>query len=163
MRDRRFLGLKFRRQHQIGDYIADFYCDEKKLVVELDGSVHDTPSRKKIDDKRDTYLKSLGLTVIRIANKQILNDTVTALNEIASTVLPSTSGRGAGVRVNESRNRKGEILFIDVRNMGFLINRKNRELSEEDIALIAATYHNWRNPSPLHPSPSGRGNEERVT
>ena len=54
---------------------------------------------------------------------------------------------------------KGKMLFIDARNMGFLINRKNRELSDEDIALIAATYHNWRNPSPLHPSPSGRGNK----
>jgi type I restriction enzyme M protein len=46
-----------------------------------------------------------------------------------------------------SRNkeqRKGKILFIDTRNMGHLINRKNRELSDEDIALIAHTYHNWR-------------------
>lgn len=57
------------------------------------------------------------------------------------------------------QKRKGEILFIDARNMGFLINRRNRNLSDEDIALIAGTYHNWRNPSPLHPSPSGRGNE----
>jgi type I restriction enzyme M protein len=48
-----------------------------------------------------------------------------------------------------SRNkqqRKGKILFIDTRNMGHLINRKNRELSDEDIALIARTYHNWHNP-----------------
>jgi type I restriction enzyme M protein len=42
------------------------------------------------------------------------------------------------------QKRKGEILFIDSRNMGFLINRRNRELSDEDIALIAGTYHNWR-------------------
>jgi type I restriction enzyme M protein len=44
------------------------------------------------------------------------------------------------------RKRENEILFIDARNMGFLVNRKNRELSEEDIALIAGTYRNWRNP-----------------
>ena len=44
------------------------------------------------------------------------------------------------------RKRENEILFIDARNMGFLINRKNRDLSEDDIALIAGTYHNWRNP-----------------
>ena len=42
------------------------------------------------------------------------------------------------------QKRKGEILFIDARNMGFLINRKNRDLSDDDIALIAGTYHNWR-------------------
>ena len=50
------------------------------------------------------------------------------------------------MRVKESRSRSGEILFIDTRNMGFLINRRNRDLSIEDIALIARTYHNWRNP-----------------
>jgi type I restriction enzyme M protein len=44
------------------------------------------------------------------------------------------------------RKRENEILFIDARNMGYLINRKNRDLSEEDIALITGTYHNWRNP-----------------
>jgi type I restriction enzyme M protein len=44
------------------------------------------------------------------------------------------------------RNRENEILFIDARNMGFLINRKNRDLSDDDINLIAGTYHNWRNP-----------------
>jgi type I restriction enzyme M protein len=44
------------------------------------------------------------------------------------------------------RNRTGEILFIDARNMGHLINRRTRELSEEDIQKITATYHNWRNP-----------------
>jgi type I restriction enzyme M protein len=44
------------------------------------------------------------------------------------------------------RNRSGEILFIDARNLGHLINRRTRELSEADIKQIAATYHNWRNP-----------------
>jgi type I restriction enzyme M protein len=44
------------------------------------------------------------------------------------------------------RKRENEILFIDARNMGFLVNRKNRELSDDDIKLIAGTYHNWRNP-----------------
>lgn len=44
------------------------------------------------------------------------------------------------------RNRENEILFIDARNMGFLVNRRTRELSQEDISLIAETYHKWRNP-----------------
>ncbi|RIJ98102.1 MAG: hypothetical protein DCC43_09815 [Candidatus Brocadia sp.] len=144
VRDRRFLGLKFRRQHQIGAYIADFYCDEKKLVVELDGGVHNEPTRIKIDHKRDAYMKSLGITVFRLSNEQLMRNPEKVLTSIASAVSPSPFGRGEGVRVNESRNRKGEMLFIDARNMGFLINRKNRELSDDDIALIATTYHNWR-------------------
>ena len=56
------------------------------------------------------------------------------------------------------QKRKGEILFIDARNMGYLINRRNRNLSDEDIALIAGTYHNWRTTSPtLLPLGEGKG------
>ena len=58
LRDRRFLNLKFRRQHQFGDYIVDFYCHEKRLVVELDGPVHSAHERMRIDQKRDGYLRS---------------------------------------------------------------------------------------------------------
>ncbi len=54
------------------------------------------------------------------------------------------------------RNRSKEILFIDARNMGHLINRRTRELSKEDIKLIADTYHNWRNPDGDPASPAGR-------
>jgi len=45
-----------------------------------------------------------------------------------------------------SRNRSNELLFIDARNLGYLINRRTRELSADDIQQIADTYHNWRNP-----------------
>jgi len=55
------------------------------------------------------------------------------------------------------RNRTDEILFIDARNLGHLINRRTKEFSEEDIATIAGTYHAWRN---KEPSPSGRGQGE---
>ena len=59
------------------------------------------------------------------------------------------------------QKRKGEILFIDARNMGYLINRRNRNLSDEDIALIAGTYHNWRTTSPT-PLPLGEGKGEGI-
>ena len=53
------------------------------------------------------------------------------------------------------RKRGNEILFIDARNMGFLVNRKNRELSDNDISLIAGTYHKWRNPEGNHEDVAG--------
>ena len=53
------------------------------------------------------------------------------------------------------RDRSNEILFIDARNLGYLINRRTRELSQEDIALIAATYHNWRKPQGDYSDVSG--------
>ena len=70
LRDKRFAGFKFRRQHPIGEYIADFCCPEKKLVVELDGAGHDT----QYDQIRDEYLKSRKFSVIRIPNDAIRTD-----------------------------------------------------------------------------------------
>ena len=168
LRDRRFLGLKFRRQHQIGSYVVDFYCDEKKLVVELDGPVHDDPARRAIDHKRDAYLRSLGLTVVRIPNQKLLEQTEEALAEIASATLPSPTGRGAGGEgpAHRLRDRRGEVLFIDARKMGRLVDRTHRELTDEDIARIANTYHAWRtfgpHPASGHPLPVGEGHGEGV-
>lgn len=82
-RNRKFAGLKFRRQHQIGGYIVDFYCDEKKLVVEFDGGVHDRPDQAKHDSKRDQYLSSIGCSVLRFKNEEFLNDPQTVLEKIA--------------------------------------------------------------------------------
>jgi len=153
VRDRKFLNLKFRRQHQIGDYIADFYCHEVKLVIELDGNVHDIAERIKKDNKRDAYLKSQGFSVLRIKNKRLFEDTENVLQEIAAQVHPSLSGRGAedtGLHPSPSGRRAGDegrVLFIDSRNLGFLVNRRSRDFAAVDIAKIADTYHHWRNKS----------------
>lgn len=63
------LGVKFRRQHGVGSYIADFYCKEKNLVIEIDGSQH--IEAEKYDAQRDTYTESLGLGIIRFWNNEI--------------------------------------------------------------------------------------------
>ena len=72
VRNHRFMNLKIRRQHQIGDYIVDFYCHEHKLVLELDGEVHLVEKQAKKDHKRDAYLKSLGFTILRFKNDEFL-------------------------------------------------------------------------------------------
>lgn len=63
------LSFKFRRQHSIGGYIADFYCPSKKLVIEIDGSQHFT--NKEYDEIRSKYLEGLGIKVIRFTNADI--------------------------------------------------------------------------------------------
>lgn len=95
LRDRQLAGAKFRRQHQFGEYICDFFCNESKLVVECDGEPHSEAARKKHDAKRDAYLRSQGLTVLRFENQRVLNDTDSVLTEIAAH-LPSPAGRRAG-------------------------------------------------------------------
>ena len=93
LRNKRFNGLKFRRQHQIGHYIADFYCHSEKLIIELDGEVHNTETQK--DAKRDKALKSLGNTVLRFKNKDLLNNIQEVLQKIENT-LPQKSFSPSG-------------------------------------------------------------------
>ncbi len=73
VRDRQ-LGFKFRRQQGIGHYIADFYCADCQLVVELDGDSHFTHEAKQYDHLRDEFFNSCGLKVLRFTNKQIVED-----------------------------------------------------------------------------------------
>ncbi len=74
------LGYKFRRQHGIGKYIVDFYCKELSLVIEIDGDSHFNDQSIIDDTKRDQYLSSLGLSVLRFTNKQV-NENVSGVFE----------------------------------------------------------------------------------
>ena len=95
LRDRQFGNLKFRRQHQVGDYLVDLFCHEHSLVVEADGAVHDAGYQIKHDKKRDAWLRAQGFTVLRFRNEDIQNDLESVLGKIAA-VRPSTAGRRAG-------------------------------------------------------------------
>jgi very-short-patch-repair endonuclease len=89
LRNRQLLGFKFRRQHQFGDYIADFSCHECHLVVECDGSVHDENERWHHDQKRDAYMVANGLRVLRFTSQQILNNTDNVLQTISKYLTSS--------------------------------------------------------------------------
>ena len=71
LRDRRFSGYKFRRQHPIGDYVLDFFCEEAELNIELDGSQHGFPNRRKHDEEREKFLKSRGIKTLRFWNSHL--------------------------------------------------------------------------------------------
>ena len=64
--------MRFTRQRPIGNYIADFYCREKKLVIEIDGWSHD--NKYEYDRERDKYMESLGIHVLRISDKDVKHD-----------------------------------------------------------------------------------------
>ena len=83
LRNRRLLGFKFRRQHQIGKYIADFYCRDAQLVIECDGTVHESNEQWQHDQARDVYLASQGLRVLRFGNEDVLKRTEWVVEEIA--------------------------------------------------------------------------------
>jgi very-short-patch-repair endonuclease len=71
LQDSKLNGAKFRRQHSIENYIVDFCCPAAKLVIELDGAVHDNADAPEYDYARDEKLKSLGYTVVRFENKYV--------------------------------------------------------------------------------------------
>jgi type I restriction enzyme R subunit len=105
VRNRQVAELKFRRQHQVGPYIVDFFCDKLKLVVELDGSAHEIEAQQKKDKKREAYLLSLGFTVLRFENEAFLNDPESVLQAIVAFKGSSPSGRSGdeGCRQGESQ------------------------------------------------------------
>jgi very-short-patch-repair endonuclease len=92
LRNRQLLEFKFRRQHQFGDYVADVYCHEAQLVIECDGSAHESNEQWSHDRNRDAYMIAQGVRVLRFTNNRILNDTENVLEEIAK-YLPSPSER----------------------------------------------------------------------
>ncbi|MBL7846279.1 MAG: endonuclease domain-containing protein [Cyclobacteriaceae bacterium] len=83
LRNRQLMGKKFRRQHPKDRYITDFYCHECKLVVELDGPVHDMDDNPLYDQNRSDDLAQRGIRVIRFTNHQVfekLDDVLRAIS-----------------------------------------------------------------------------------
>jgi len=86
LRDRQVLGQKFRRQCPVSRYIADFCCKDLRLIVEVDGDVHETKEQIAHDLNRDAYLRSLDYEVLRFSNEQILRHIEEVLAEITQTL-----------------------------------------------------------------------------
>lgn len=80
LRAKQIDGFHFRRQQIIRGFIVDFYCDAADLVIEVDGPIHE--QQIEADQEREAVLKSLGLTVIRFTNKQVMNNMSFVLNRI---------------------------------------------------------------------------------
>jgi very-short-patch-repair endonuclease len=86
LRNRQFDGLKFRRQTPVGPYTADFYCEQYKLVVEIDGGQHRMDHAVAADAERDGYLRAHGYRVCRIPHLIAIQETDTALAMIRAMI-----------------------------------------------------------------------------
>lgn len=76
------LGVHFRRQHIIGEYIADFACLPKRLIIEVDGGYHQLPTQQISDSKRTAWLEKKGFKVVRFTNEEILFNTDNTIKKI---------------------------------------------------------------------------------
>jgi len=124
------LGVKFRRQHPISIYIADFYCHEAKLLIELDGNIHNRPEVLANDVERQRNLEAFGIKVIRFTNDELYNNLNQVLDKIKEAIQaksfavpPLGSGGGLSKRiipcldVKDGRTVKG-VNFVDLRDAG---------------------------------------------
>jgi cyclase len=92
-----FPDYKFRRQHPISIYIADFYCHKLKLVIEIDGSIHNSNEAKLDDEKRQKDLENLNLTVTRFTNEQIKNEVEDVIEIVTSTIKKLTASKKTSI------------------------------------------------------------------
>lgn len=96
IRDRRLGGLKLRRQHPIGPFVADFCCPERRLIVEIDGPVHEL--QREHDTERTVQLTVAGYRVVRFGNDEVLDSMPDVLRQIhgAAEVCPSVPAPDRG-------------------------------------------------------------------
>jgi very-short-patch-repair endonuclease len=84
-------GLKFRRQHETGEYVLDFYCSDARLAIEVDGMVHDHPEQAGHDLRRDEWLANRGIETLRMPASEVLanvEQAAEAIVEYARARLP---------------------------------------------------------------------------
>lgn len=88
IRRRGLNGARFRRQHPVGPYIADFACPAPKLIVEVDGATHWTPEELAHDERRTKYLEQEGWTVLRVTNSDVYENMDGVWRAIAARLAP---------------------------------------------------------------------------
>ena len=90
LRNRRLAGAKFRRQHPLVRYIADFYCHEARLVIELEGGLHDREEQREYDAIRQETIEQQGIVVLRIRNDEVKQDLESVLIRIVDALMVSS-------------------------------------------------------------------------
>ncbi len=110
LRNNQFMGLKFRRQHVIEGFVVDFYCEEHRLAIEIDGGIHNMAIRKDYDALRQMELESKGVQFIRITNEEFAKNEAVLFDSIKNALLPSPPGRGQMTK-SARRSKPGEGRF----------------------------------------------------
>ena len=80
------LGVRIRRQHPVWKFIADFYCHEVKLIIEINGGIHLRPENKEYDISRDTILKEFQIEILRFTNDEVINGPELVIEKIKRVI-----------------------------------------------------------------------------
>jgi very-short-patch-repair endonuclease len=90
IRHKKLDGLRFRSQHPVETFIFDFYCPAYKLIIEVDGSIHDNPDTQEHDQLRDEWVEAHGYNVLRLRNDEILTNLPATLQKIQNHIAALT-------------------------------------------------------------------------
>jgi 5-methyltetrahydrofolate--homocysteine methyltransferase len=164
LRNNKLEGFKFRRQHIIGSYIADFACLEKNLVIEVDGLIHSLPENKISDEQRTQWLKERGYKVVRFTNNEVIGDIEAVIERIKTTTQtlhpgsptenPTLQGGAGGVLAESGLFKillatvKGDVHDIGKNIVGVVLGCNNYEIIDLGVMvptekiLAAARQHN---------------------
>jgi len=146
---------RFRRQHPLASYIADFYCHKHKLVIEIDGSIHNELEVAAADIERQQYLENQGLKVLRFTNYQVFNQLETVLQIIQQHTSSGSPFRGQGglakriipcLDVKDGRTVKG-VNFVNLRDAGDPVElawNYSRQGADELVFLDITATHERR-------------------
>ncbi|MBC8110693.1 MAG: dihydropteroate synthase, partial [Verrucomicrobia bacterium] len=143
-------NYKFRRQHIIGSYITDFVCLKEKLVIEIDGLIHQLPENKESDEQRTQWLNSKGFKVIRFTNDEVIGNFEATLDKIKEILdaLPQAPPSGAGGAKILLATVKGDVHDIGKNIVGVVLGCNNYEIIDMGVMvptekiLAAAREHN---------------------
>jgi 5-methyltetrahydrofolate--homocysteine methyltransferase len=143
LRNKKLEEFKFRRQHIIGQYITDFVCLKRRLIIELDGKIHQLPENKENDAIRTEWLEEKGFKVVRFINEQVLADTDNTLNSIlhelnqredVSEASPSGRSGGANGKVLLA-TVKGDVHDIGKNIVGVVLGCNNYEVIDLGVMV----------------------------
>lgn len=140
-------GYKFRRQHIIGNFIADFVCLKENLIIEVDGLIHQVPENKISDEERTKWLNSEGYRVVRFTNEEILFKTEKTLNRILALLEAPPLGTGGAGKVLMA-TVKGDVHDIGKNIVSVVLGCNNYEIVDLGVMvppekiIQAAKEHN---------------------
>jgi acyl-coenzyme A synthetase/AMP-(fatty) acid ligase len=143
-------GFHIRRQHIIDEYITDFVCLKKKLVIEVDGGYHDTPEQKAYDETRTKYLESDGYIVMRFTNKEVLKDAVAVAESIKQKLnsmpdAPKSVIKNESSKVLPSGEDLGGATAMDAEDPLFILYTSGSTGKPKGVVHTCAGYMVWTN------------------
>ncbi len=127
-------GFKFRRQHIIGNYIADFICLKENIILEVDGAIHQLPENIANDEERTSWLRSEGYQVIRFTNDDVLFNLDVVLNKIHAALMAPPSGAGGAGKILMA-TVKGDVHDIGKNIVAVVLGCNNFEIIDLGVMV----------------------------